>query len=65
MRMEDNKDSMEEVWQKLKEKGVQEETLDVVKRGIEKAALEEVMKEYEIANHWAPEFAGKWTITVL
>ena len=46
--MEDNKDSMEEVWQKLKEKGVPEETWEVVKRGIEKAALEDICKGYEI-----------------
>ena len=48
--MEDNKDSMEEVWQKLKEKGVPEETWEVVKRGIEKAALEDICKGYEICN---------------
>ena len=50
MRMENNKDSMEEVWQKLKEKGVKRETWEVLKREIEKAAVEEICKGYEICN---------------
>ena len=48
--MEEHKDSMEEVWRKLREKGVKRETREVLKRGIEKAALEEICKGYEICN---------------
>ena len=50
MRMEDNKDSMEEVWQKLKEKGVPEETWMVGKEMIEREVVKEILKQYGVGE---------------
>lgn len=48
--MEDNKDSMEGVWRKLREKGVPEETLEVVKEMIEREVVKEILKQYGVGE---------------